>query len=151
VFFWTAQILLARGFYATQVTWLPSLIGGLISVSVIPLYEWMAEHYAHRGLALAGSIGIGIYTTILAIMLVIRLKWAKRQFSLRPFVQFFLAWSVALVPLTGLGHWIRTWGIYHGTRLSGLAELTVATVILSLVTWVLLRRVFQKLTEGPLY
>ncbi|MCB9791571.1 MAG: murein biosynthesis integral membrane protein MurJ [Alphaproteobacteria bacterium] len=66
---WSAQTLIARGFYAQQKTWLPSLVGSAAVVLAYPLYPLLGEALGGLGLALASSIAITGYTVALALLL----------------------------------------------------------------------------------
>ncbi len=69
MFAWGAQNILARGFYATQVTWLPAILGTVVTVASVPVYSVLMRHMQHLGLALASSIGLIAYTVILFVLL----------------------------------------------------------------------------------
>ena len=66
---WAANSILARGFYAQQKTWIPSLAGSGIILLLYPLYAWLASNYGGPGLGMASSIAITLYTVILAVLL----------------------------------------------------------------------------------
>jgi putative peptidoglycan lipid II flippase len=66
---WAANSILARGFYAQQKTWIPSLAGSGIILLLYPLYAWLASSYGGPGLGMASSIAITLYTVILAVLL----------------------------------------------------------------------------------
>ncbi|MCB9796698.1 MAG: murein biosynthesis integral membrane protein MurJ [Alphaproteobacteria bacterium] len=66
---WSAQTLIARGFYAQQKTWLPSLVGSVAVLVAWPLYPLLGERLGGLGLALASSIAVTGYTVVLALML----------------------------------------------------------------------------------
>ncbi len=151
VFFWTAQVVLSRGFYACQVTWLPSIIGGVSSLLAIPLYYYLGAKFGFEGLALAGSIGIAFYTTVLWIMLRFHLRKHCRDLNTTNFYLFVLLWCVALVFLTGLAEAISWLGIYQHSRLSALGEMVAITAGTGLAAWALLRTVFKRITGGALY
>ena len=82
---WSAQGLLARGFYAQGKTWLPTLLGSLLVLCFYPLYEFMSGSWAHdlstwlsqnsfniglgSGLALCSSLAISAYVCCLWLAL----------------------------------------------------------------------------------
>ena len=66
---WSANTLVARGFYAQQMTWLPSLIGSVMVVLVWPLYRVLGEQWGGAGLALASSVAVSVYVIALAVVL----------------------------------------------------------------------------------
>lgn len=66
---WIAQQIVVRGFYARGDTWRPMILGTIISISVIPLYQTLAKSTGTEGLALAGALAMsvnGIGTLLLA-------------------------------------------------------------------------------------
>ncbi|HXW55813.1 MAG TPA: murein biosynthesis integral membrane protein MurJ [Candidatus Cybelea sp.] len=69
MFAWGAQYILARGFYATHDTITPAVVGTVMTGLNIPLYWWLVRRAQYRGLALASSIGIIIYTIALFVLL----------------------------------------------------------------------------------
>lgn len=66
---WSAQGLLARGFYAFQDTLTPTLLGTMMTVLSAPLYSVLGQHLAHSGLALGSSLAITVYATMLWMLL----------------------------------------------------------------------------------
>lgn len=71
---WSAQLLVARGFYAQGDTWTPTVVGSLTMLAALPLYALLAERAAGDGLALASSITISVYLAVLAALLRRRLR-----------------------------------------------------------------------------
>ncbi|MBA3915626.1 MAG: murein biosynthesis integral membrane protein MurJ, partial [Acidobacteriales bacterium] len=69
MFAWAAQYILSRGFYATQNTWTPALVGTLVTVANLPLYSYLVKRYAYIGLATASSVGIVVYMLVLFLLL----------------------------------------------------------------------------------
>lgn len=151
VFFWTIQVLLARGFYACQRTWLPPLLGGLTSLVTVPVYWWLAKEQGHAGLALAGSIAVAIYCFALAIALHRHMRVYASQFDFRPAWKFVGLWSVVLAGLGVLAFQLPKLGIYQATRMTAFADVMLAAVVLAGIAILLLRTVFRKLTDGPLF
>jgi putative peptidoglycan lipid II flippase len=68
---WSAQSVLARGFYALDRTWIPSLLGTASLVVALPLYVLFAHGlgWGTAGLALASSVGISVYGVSLVLAL----------------------------------------------------------------------------------
>ncbi len=62
---WSAQLLVARGFYAQGNTWTPTLVGSVVMVAVVPLYGVLARRYGGAGLAVASSVAITTYLSAL--------------------------------------------------------------------------------------
>ncbi len=151
IFFWTAQVLLARGFYACQMTWIPSLIGTIMSVVTIPLYSYLAKIMSYRGLALAGSLGITAYTLILWFLLRLHLKKYAPQFSLVPFYQFCASWAGLMVALGLVSEAVYRLGIYRSTQLSGLLDVLVVLTLTVPTAYLAQRTFFRRFTGEALY
>ncbi len=151
IFFWTAQVVLARGFYACRMTWLPSILGGVCSLIAVPLYWKLSATMGFRGLALAGSIAIAVYCLALWALLRSHVKRACPEFSARSLYQFAALWLLALGGIVVANYGVLSLGIYQGTRLSALLELCVAAALTLGLALGLLRKVFARMTDGPLY
>lgn len=66
---WSAQTLVARGFYALGNTWLPALLGTAVAIAAYPLYVFAGGAAGTHGLALASSAAIVVYVALLAVLL----------------------------------------------------------------------------------
>lgn len=66
---WASQTLIARGFYALGNTWMPALLGTAIAAAAYPLYVLGRSEFGTRGLAIASTVAIVVYTSTLAIVL----------------------------------------------------------------------------------
>jgi putative peptidoglycan lipid II flippase len=66
---WSAQTVLARGFYALGNTWLPALLGTIVAVAAYPLYVYLRGALGLGGLAIASSAAILVYVGLLAWLL----------------------------------------------------------------------------------
>jgi putative peptidoglycan lipid II flippase len=151
VFFWVVQVLLSRGFYACQKTWIPSLWGGVCTLIAIPLYPYFSKIYGFAGLALAGSVGISIYCVVLWLLLLRHLRVHEAVATWVPFLKFFFGWSVVIVAMGFVCSGVQSLGIYKETRGSALLELILITAVVGGISVGLLRTVFRRLTGGPLY
>jgi putative peptidoglycan lipid II flippase len=69
LFGWGAQYILARGFYATRNTWIPAVVGTVLTFANLPVYWLLVRRAQHLGLAMASSIGITAYTVIIFLLL----------------------------------------------------------------------------------
>jgi putative peptidoglycan lipid II flippase len=69
MFAWAAQYVFSRGFYATQNTWTPALVGTITTVVTLPFYWFLVHKYQYLGLALASSGGIFLYMLVLFLLL----------------------------------------------------------------------------------
>jgi len=107
---WSAQALVARGFYALGNTWLPALLGTAVAIAALPLYALGREQFGARGLAVASSAAILAYTAALAVLFARatggRAAASWSEFILRAAVAMVAGmvagWSAqSLVPLPG--------------------------------------------------
>ena len=71
---WAVVNILARGFYAARDTLTPAVSGTMLTFLNLPVYWLLVRRFQFRGLALASSIGVVIYTAILFVLLARRLK-----------------------------------------------------------------------------
>lgn len=149
--FWTLQTVLARGFYAAQRTWLPSLVGTVLSLVMIPLYQYLAKRHGHVGLAASGSIAIAIYSVVLWGLLVVHMKKVAPEISFANFYCFAFRWSFVVVAMYAIASGLFALGIYQKTQISAIADVVVTTAVLGGVSLVLLRTTFQRWTDGPLF
>jgi len=69
MFAWGAQNILARGFYATQDTLTPAIVGTALTFLNLPVYWLLVRREQHLGLATASSLGIIVYTVVLFVLL----------------------------------------------------------------------------------
>lgn len=63
---WGGLQILNRAFYARREMWTPVVVGTAATVAAIPLYIILEHVFGLRGVALASTIALGIYTGILA-------------------------------------------------------------------------------------
>ncbi len=66
--FWGVQQLLARGFYARRQMWTPVLVGTASTVLAVPIYIVLKEVMDIRGIALASTVSVALYTVVLAVI-----------------------------------------------------------------------------------
>jgi putative peptidoglycan lipid II flippase len=62
---WAAQTVIARGFYALESTWLPTMLGTAIAAIMVPVYVVLRQQGGAIGLAVASSIAIMTYVMLL--------------------------------------------------------------------------------------
>ena len=148
IFFWTAQVLLARGFYACHKTWIPSLMGTFICFLSLPIYKLLALKYGYKGLALAGSIGVTVYSIWLAISLKHHLKKFYPELNLKDFYRFCGAWVIVIFLNKGISGVILSFGIYQNSQLTAVMDVLIATIILFGLSWLALRTVIKQFTRG---
>jgi putative peptidoglycan lipid II flippase len=104
---WTAQTLLARGFYARGQAWLPTWLGFGVLLAALPLYELLGERFGAEGLAGASSLAMLTYTMLLGW----RLRRSTEAVAEGPLGEGFGRFLVRAVPATALaiavGFWVR--------------------------------------------
>ncbi|MEC7986422.1 MAG: murein biosynthesis integral membrane protein MurJ [Myxococcota bacterium] len=66
---WSIQNILARGFYARENTWIPTIIGSVMTVLTIGVYAYLGEIFGILGLAGASAIAVSLYVFILEFAL----------------------------------------------------------------------------------
>jgi putative peptidoglycan lipid II flippase len=142
IFFWTSQILLSRGFYAAQKTWLPSIWGTVLSALMIPIYYVSSKKYSYFGLAASGTLGIFIYCFLLWIMLKRHISKVAPQYDYSDFRKFFIKWSFVILSFCLLSWIIPQLGIYQGTRFSAFLQLSIAGGVVGGGTLWVLRKYF---------
>jgi putative peptidoglycan lipid II flippase len=74
---WSAQMLVARGFYAQGNTWTPTLVGSVVMLGAFPLYGALAQRYGGLGLAISSSAAITAYLVALWFFLRRRIATAS--------------------------------------------------------------------------
>jgi putative peptidoglycan lipid II flippase len=62
---WAAQTVISRGFYALGSTWLPTIVGTMVTFALIPLYVVLRLYWGAIGLAAASSVSILVYVLLL--------------------------------------------------------------------------------------
>jgi len=151
VVFWILHIILSRGFYATQTTWLPSLWGTLTTILFIPIYSILSKKWGASGLALAGSLGIIFYVLTLSFLLYRHLKRHSSEISFKNVGRFAFYWSGIILFLSAIAYGLAKIGIYQETRMSALADIALALLVLLGLALFFLRKVFSSLTGGHLF
>jgi putative peptidoglycan lipid II flippase len=121
---WSAQMLVARGFYAQGNTWLPTLSGTAVAAAAFPLYGVLAARWGAAGLTVASSVAISAYVAVLLGLL-------RRSVGGAPGVGGFfgvLARVAAAAVLGAVAGWaLRGW-LADTTRLPALVRGAVAGV-----------------------
>lgn len=70
--FWAVQQVLGRAFYAHQDTLTPALIGTAATAAVLPVYWFGARMFGAAGVAVAGTLGVALYSAALCLV------WRRR-------------------------------------------------------------------------
>ncbi len=65
---WSAQQVLARGFFSTGDSWRPMLLTTALTVAIVPLYAISAEHFGILGLAWSATIGMTCQAVAVGIL-----------------------------------------------------------------------------------
>ncbi len=98
---WGAQQVLVRGFYARRDMWTPVIVGTAATIVALPVYWALYVAMGIRGLALASTVAITLYTAVLAAIWYARTGWEHG----RPL----LALTARALPLAVLGG-AAAWG-----------------------------------------
>ena len=67
VAFWAVQQIVGRAFYACQDTLTPALAGTAATLGALPLYWLGASYFGAAGVAVAGTLGVALYTVVLCL------------------------------------------------------------------------------------
>lgn len=148
VVFWIFHILLSRGFYATQTTWLPSLWGTLTTALFIPVYIKLSQVWGVHGLALSGTLGIAFYVASLSWMLGRHLKKYQATISFKPLWLFIFQWSLVICLFGVVSFGLSRLGIYQSTRFSAFLDIFLSMSVLTGLAMFLIRKVFATRTVG---
>src|SRR6266567_1673644 len=117
MFAWGAQNILARGFYATQDTLTPAVVGTAITFLNLPVYWLLVRREQHLGLATASSLGIIVYTVVLFVLLNCRTANREAQSLLAFFAKVAIASAAGALACFELLTWLETriaWRTTHG-------------------------------------
>ena len=129
---WAAQSVIARGFYALGSTWLPTIVGTIITATAVPLYVALRRQDGAIGLAIASSIAITVYVMVLGWL---QRRRFEREAAARGgtldetsgMLGAVLRMAAAAAIAAGLGLWLR------GPMLQWLPGMTLAPVLLRAV------------------
>ena len=66
---WSIQTILARGFYAKENTWTPTIIGTVMTLATALVYSILGDRYGIVGLAGASAIAVSLYVVVLEVFL----------------------------------------------------------------------------------
>ena len=99
---WASNTVVARGYYALGNTWMPTLIGTVVTALAFPLYGWLGAQFGVIGLASTSTIAISVY----AFCLMLGLKW-KYDNGISNILSFWVRISIAVWVATGIGFTVR--------------------------------------------
>ena len=141
LFGWGAQYILARGFYATRNTWIPAVVGTVLTFANLPVYWLLVRRAQHLGLAMASSIGITVYTVVIFVLLSRRTHNRQEGALVLFFVKICAASAVVAVACYKLRQMLEPHLAWH--TLSGdlplLVAVTSAGILLLVIVSKLLR------------
>lgn len=85
---WAAHPVISRGFYSMGNTWIPAVLGTVVSIAVYPLYVLSRITLGTYGLALMSSVAVAAYIGMLYVTLgrVVRRREPGEYPSLWPFL-----------------------------------------------------------------
>jgi putative peptidoglycan lipid II flippase len=100
---WGAQAVLARAFYGTGDTWRPMIATSVVTVAVLPLYQFLALHQSFVdplvGLALAATLGM-----FLQVVVLVAVARKRLGLHLRPLLTG-IGRALAVATCAGLAAW----------------------------------------------
>ena len=122
---WGGLQLLNRAFYATREMWTPVVVGTAATIAAVPLYVILQNTFGLRGVALASTLALAIYTGVLAAV------WYGDPDGTRR-LRRIVSGAGRVVPLATFGGF-AAFGIAYGVaRLVDYAEM--ASVVKTLVS-----------------
>ncbi|MCC8193869.1 MAG: murein biosynthesis integral membrane protein MurJ, partial [Deltaproteobacteria bacterium] len=132
VLFWVVHQLVSRAFYAHEDTLTPAVVGTATTVIFLPVYYLLTKFMGTPGVAVAGVLGIGAYTT--AMVAVWRKKHGGAAFTgILPYTLK----AVAIAGLPGLAAWLSGMGTASLLPYSPLWGAAAALIVASAVFAVL--------------
>ncbi len=87
---WSAQGIVARGYYAFKDTLTPTLIGTGMTLLSVPVYYALSRALAHQGLALGSTLAITVYAVILYRVFLRKVRKLEPGFSPAPLAPFLI-------------------------------------------------------------
>jgi putative peptidoglycan lipid II flippase len=141
MFAWGAQSILARGFYAGRDTLRPALFGTIITAVNLPVYWLLVKPMRYKGLALASSIGISLYTIVLFVSLYRRTKNREAMGMVGFFSKVAAASAVGGLSAFGVVRWLEPRIAWHTT--AGSLLVLVAAASAGLAVTVAMTRIFR--------
>ncbi len=133
---WGALQILNRAFYARREMWTPVVVGTASTIAAVPLYVVLQNSFGLRGVALASTLALAVYTGILAAVWYGEADGAQR-------LRFVVSETGRAVPLATLGGF-AAFGIGYGaSQLLDFATMgSVVTTAVSLLVVVVGTLVF---------
>jgi putative peptidoglycan lipid II flippase len=136
LFFWSAQAIYSRAFYAAGNTFAPMAAGTVITVISLPVYAAFYRWYGAMGLAFASDIGIALQTLTIAGLLHRRHMVSLASLDYREIGRCVLAAVASGVAAWAIFSWlggmiIHAWGTHlpAHSRWTDLAVLIAGTVL----------------------
>ena len=130
---WSAQTVIARGFYAMQNTWMPTIVGSVIMILAYPLYSWAGRNHGGLGLALVSSGAISVYVVVLASVLRQKIAGPDSPRIADMVFPMIVAVSLGIAAGEGLEHVLPSMPVILNGALVGLS----ATFVCLFVAWLL--------------
>ncbi len=126
---WGGLQILNRAFYARREMWTPVIVGTAATVAAVPLYVILQDGFGIRGVALASTLALGIYTAILAAVWYGEGDGARRITALATE----LGRAVPLAAIGGLAAFGVSWGIAELLDITAMASALRTTVSIVIV------------------
>jgi putative peptidoglycan lipid II flippase len=127
---WGALQILNRAFYARKEMWTPVVVGTAATIVAVPLYAFLQNTFAIRGVALASTLSLGVYVAVLASV------WYARTDAIR--LRIVLAETGRVIPLAVIGGFAAYAVVLGIDRIVDVAALgSLSTTIISVAAVVL--------------
>ena len=145
---WAAQTVISRGFYALGSTWLPTIVGTMVTFALIPLYVVLRLYWGAIGLAVASSVSILVYVLLLGWLQ--RRRFEREAMAKGSSLQdvpgmletaMRLAVAAAVAIAVGLGVRALLLQLLPGAHLAVILMRATALCLVGLGTYVILARV----------
>ncbi len=146
---WSAQMLIARGFYAQGKTWIPTIVGSVIALVAYPLYWVLSDRFGGLGLAMSSGIVVTVYIVSLFAVLSrsLNLGWDPARRLLSVLVR------MGLSALTGgaVAMWtalhLSDWSAFPRGLTAGLLAILVTVVVAALLQVSEIQALWQRLRK----
>ena len=130
---WTVQVVAVRGFYARSNTWLPMLIGTVVTALALPVYYHLMKHLDAPGLALATSFGVAANAALTLVMLNVVYGGIGFRSLASGLLKGLVTAAAAAIPLLAIRYAFSAWhdstgGLYAWAEI-GIAGLAFAFVV----------------------
>jgi putative peptidoglycan lipid II flippase len=127
---WGALQILNRAFYARKEMWTPVVVGTAATIVALPLYAFLQNTFGIRGVALASTLALAVYVTVLAGI------WYSAIDTIR--LRLLLADTSRVIPLAVIGGFAAYAVALGISRVVDISKLgSMSTTVISVATVIL--------------